>query len=219
MTASGRIFASYLRPGRHSYFYFCFSSHFSEKSYAPNRKKNNPPPKKKKIPIPSHSIWSQAHSSTDFCFQFSWDHCHISVTVQAKSVTWCGSQVRICFCPRVRTRNPFAKHSWHTGCADWNFDETSSATGRGLALPHLKQTSGKPRLLTMLLLACTIMFGSDRTSLLNSSGRFFFFFEFPPKATRAGDEKQRNKKQWPYQNPENDEHWQDTIIHVLHYLS
>ena len=27
---------------------------------------------------------------------------------------------------------------------------------------------------------------------------FFFFFEFPPKATRAGDEKQRNKKQWPY---------------------
>ena len=106
--------------------------------------------------------------------------------------------MRICFCPRVRTRNPFAKHSWHTGCADWNFDETSSATGRGLALPHLKQTSGKPRLLTMLLLACTIMFGSDRTSLLNSSGRFFFFFfEFPPKATRAGDEKQRNKKQWP----------------------
>ena len=48
-------------------------------------------------------------------------------------------------------------------------------TGRGLALPHLKQTSGKPHLLTMLLLACTIMFGSDRTSLLNSSGRFFFF--------------------------------------------
>ena len=82
--------------------------------------------------------------------------------------------MRICFCPRVRTRTPFAKHSWHTGCADWNFDETFSATGRGLALPHLKQTSGKPRLLTMLLLACTIMFGSDRTSLLNSSGRFFF---------------------------------------------
>ena len=56
--------------------------------------------------------------------------------------------MRICFCPRVRKRTPFAKHSWHTGCADWNFDETSSATGRGLALPHLKQTSG-PRLLTI----------------------------------------------------------------------
>ena len=183
----------------------------------------------KKIPIPSHSIWSQARRSTvilqifgvvlfsvfsvvnDFteikktpkcekhieqsrqqprtpkfkqhrtlrrrslateilthrkfvklqyrlCF-FSWDHTHLSV--QAKSVTWCGSQVRICFCPRVRTRTPFAKHSWHTGCADWNIDETSSATGRGLALPHLKQTNGKPRLLTMLLLACTIMFDSD----------------------------------------------------------
>ena len=85
----------------HSYFYFCFSSHFSEKSYAPNRKKNNFLPKK--IPIPSHSIWSQARRSTDFCF-FSWDHTHLSV--QAKSVTQCGSQVRICFCHRVRTRTP-----------------------------------------------------------------------------------------------------------------
>ena len=53
-----------------------------------------------------------------------------------------------------------------------------------------------PRGSTMLLLVCTIMFGSDRTSLLNSSGRFFF--EFLPKATRAGDEIQKNKKQWPY---------------------
>ena len=58
----------------HSYFYFCFSSHFSEKSYAPNRKKIISP---KKIPIPSHSIWSQARRSTDFCF-FSWDHTHLS---------------------------------------------------------------------------------------------------------------------------------------------
>ena len=115
----------------------------------------------------------------------SWDHTHLSV--QAKSVTQCGSQVRICFCPRVRvrTRTPFAKHSWHAECADWNFDETSSATGRGLALPHLKQTSGKPRLLTMLLLACTIMFGSDRTSPLNSSGRFFFFFLSSRRKLRA----------------------------------
>ena len=32
-----------------------------------------------------------------------------------------------------------------------------------------------PRGSTRLLLACTIMFGSDRTSLLNSRGRFFFF--------------------------------------------
>ena len=36
------------------------------------------------IPIPSHSIWSQARRSTDFCF-ISWDHTHLSV--QAKSVT------------------------------------------------------------------------------------------------------------------------------------
>ena len=76
-------------------------------------------------------------------------------------------------------------HSWHIGCADWNFDETSSATRRGLALPHLQQTSGRPRLLSMLLLACTIMFGSDRTSLLNSSGRFFFFFLSSCRKLRA----------------------------------
>ena len=41
--------------------------------------------------------------------------------------------------------------------------------GRALT-PRLRET--------MLLLACTIMFGSDRTSPLNSSGRSFYLFFF-----------------------------------------
>ena len=64
---------------------------------------------------------------------------------------------------------------------------------------HLKQTSGKPRLLTI-----TVVVGVHDHVRLRSNfaaqlqwSIFFFFFEFPPKATRAGDEKQRNKKQWP----------------------
>ena len=40
----------------HSYFYFCFSSHFSPKSYAPNRKKNNFPPKNNPNTLTQHLV-------------------------------------------------------------------------------------------------------------------------------------------------------------------
>ena len=185
----------------HSYFYFCFSSHFSEKSYAPNRKKNKspPPPTRKKSQYP-HTASGHRHAEVQ-TFVFLAGIIHISVTVQAPSQSPTSGAVRCASASALECENappsqsilgtqdvqtgtsmkplPQQGGDWH--CHTWSKRAVSLACWQ-----------------SRLLLACTIMFGSDRTSLLNSSGRFFFFFEFLPKATRAGDEKQRNKKQWPY---------------------
>ena len=95
------------------YFYFCFSSHFSEKSYAPNRKKIISPPKKSQYP---HTASGHRHAeveSTDFCF-FSWDHTHLSHGPgQVSHLVWqSGAHLLL---PSSAKTHPLRKEKRHCG--------------------------------------------------------------------------------------------------------
>ena len=172
---------------------------FLRKATLLTEKKNNslppPPPKKNPNTLTQHLVTGTQKYRLLF---FLAGIIHISVTVQAKSVTKCGSQVRICFCPRVRKRTPsqsiLGTQDVQTGTS---MKPLPQQGGDWHCHMHLKQTSGKPRLLTITVVDGVhdhVRLRSNFAAQLQWSIFFFFFFEFPPKATRAGDEKQRNKK-------------------------
>ena len=124
-------------------FIFLFLAIFCLKRYAHNRKASSPsyPPKNEASFHTQHSFTGtqkyrlRRTFSVAFLQLDSYKYMPVSIL---NSDTWCK---HIFLCHQVRACSAFLMLSCHTKRTEKKLEGTSAATGRGLVLPHLKQTS------------------------------------------------------------------------------